>query len=204
MKLFRIGAMVAVLAGCGPLVDLPGQGEPPNFYRLSAPDTTGAQSAEGAAVVMIETPSVPGDIAGSDIAIRGDGHRIQFLDGARWTDRTPDMLRRYLVTALRNAGPIRGIDGREDIDVQAGYRLRVDVERFHGRLSGNPQVEVHMAATLLRNGPVTLMADRAFTVTRSAGSTSAEALVSAFDNAMDAIVSDMTQWLQGELPAPPA
>ncbi|MBK5909981.1 hypothetical protein CCR85_00540 [Rhodothalassium salexigens] len=197
-------AGLIVLAGCNPLVELPGQGQPPDFYRLSPPGKDNGQSTVARArVVLVETPSVPGDLAGSDIAVRASDNRINFVDSARWTDRTPDLLRRYLVSALRRAGPIKGIDGREDIDIQADYRLRIDVERFYAELHDSPRVDIRLTATLLRNGPVVLLADRVFSAERAADSKRAGAIVDAFDGAMDRITTDLEAWLTDEMaPAP--
>ncbi|MBB4210915.1 cholesterol transport system auxiliary component [Rhodothalassium salexigens DSM 2132] len=197
-------AGLMVLAGCNPLVELPGQGQPPDFYRLSPPSQDRGPSAIAPArVVLVETPSVPGELAGSDIAVRADDNRINFIDGARWTDRTPDLLRRYLVSALRRAGPIKGIDGREDIDIQADYRLRIDVERFYAEVHDTPRVDIRLTATLLRNGPVVLLADRVFSAERSADNKRAGAIVDAFDGAMDRITADLEAWLTAEMaPAP--
>jgi len=188
------------LAACGPLIELPGSGPAPDHVALTAL-TNNVETKTDEFILIVDEPTMPGELIGADIAIKSPGgHRVNYLDGARWTSRTPLILHRYLIASFDNAAPWHTIGGGSLLEIPADYRLKLDVRDFHAELNGAPNVFVTIAAKLVRNGPVELIDARQFKTRADAASRSPADLARAFDTAMDEVSRKMIDWVEQAVP----
>lgn len=200
------GVILAALlvAGCGPIIDLPGGGEPAPLYELRALDgaaTVGASGIEW--TIFIEEPSAPNSLRSDRLAVRPGNARIEYIADARWSDQLPRMIGRYVVESLENAG-VRNVIGQEHIELRGDYRLKLDIRDFSATASAGgriQQVEVRLSVLMVRAAPAEIIARQQFTATVDVNGDSVAAIVEAFNSAIDDTMSRMIGWLQ-DLPAP--
>ncbi len=191
-------ALLFALAGCGPLVEFPGQGEEaPVYYELTPDRRLVVKNAEIPWMVFIEEPSMAQSLRRERIAVKPEADRLEYLAGAQWSDRAPDMIRRFVVESLENSGLVTAV-GAESLDLPTEYRLRMDVRDFEAVFypdPARPKINIRFAVMLIRTAPVEIIDTRTFQTSVSADNNNADAIVSAFNRSMNSIMGDVTDWI---------
>lgn len=189
-----------LLAGCGSLVDLPGGGEPPALYELRASDGPASSAAARNWILFVEEPSVPGALRTDQITVRLDERRLEYLAGTRWSDRTPQLIARYLEESIENSG-LATVVGADTVEIAGDYRLKIDIRDFSADVSngGLAQVNVRFGALVLRSAPAEIVSRRQFEASATAGGREAGAIIAAFNDALDQATSGVLLWL-AEIP----
>lgn len=202
-KLFRpwISALLPalLLAGCSSLIGLPGGGEPPALYELRAYEGPGGLGNRNW-VLFVEEPSVQGALRTDQIVVRLSQRRLEFLAGARWSDRTPHLVGRYLEESIQNSG-LATVVGAGTLEIAGDYRLKIDIRDFSADVSGGgpAEVNVRFGALILRSAPAEIVGRKQFGARAEARGRQAEAIIEAFNDALDQVTADLLAWL-AELP----
>lgn len=184
------------LTGCGPIIDTGVGKVPDNIYDLE-PAVAASRDNEDAKTVFFEKVTYPAYIDSMRIAVRPGGQEIQYLAGARWSDNAPGMIGRFLTISLDSSEGLIVID-RDHPALDHDYKLVVDVRDFSAHVSpgGTPEVVVSVNADLMKASPLGVVARKTFTRSVSAGVDSRDAIVAAFQQAMEGIASDMEGWIE--------
>lgn len=202
-KMFRpwisVLSAALLLAGCSSIIDLPGGGEAPALYELHALAGPGGQPSRNW-VLFIEAPAVPGALATDQVAVRVGQRRLEYLAGARWSDRTPNLLARYLEESIENSGLVTVV-GASTVEITGDYRLKIDIRDFSADVGseGPTKVTVRFGALILRSAPAEIVGRKQFAATAEARGRRADALIAAFNDALDQTATDLLVWL-AELP----
>lgn len=197
----RIMALLPALflAGCGSMLNLPGGGDPPALYELTAYKGSSAGMDSRNWVLLVEEPSVPGAMRTDQITVRLSERRLEYLAGARWSDRTPHLLWRYLEESIENSG-LGTVVGAGNVEVVGDYRLKVDVRDFSADVGGgNTSVHVRFGALVVRPAPAKIIGRKQFEASADARSGRAAAIIEAFNDALDQTTAELLTWL-AELP----
>lgn len=189
-----------LVAGCGSLIDLPGGGEPPALYELRAYDGPERDVVSRNWILFVEVPSVPGTLRTDQITVRLDARRLEYLAGARWSDRTPQLIARYLEESVENSG-LAAVVGAGTVEIAGDYRLKIDIRDFSADVSdgGSAQINVRFGALVLRSAPAEIVSRRQFDASATARGRKADAIIEAFNNALDQATSELLLWLS-EIP----
>ena len=192
-------AAVSLLVGCGPLVELPGQnGVAPVYYELTpSQDTLTAAGIPW--TIYIEEPSMAQSLRRERIAVKPDRDRLEYLADAQWSDRVPDLIRRFVAESLESSGHVNAI-AAESLDLPTEYRLRMDVRDFEAAYYPDPQrpdVNIRFAVMLVRTAPVEIVASQTFSTSVAARDGEAVSVVAAFNQAMNRVTQDMAGWIAG-------
>ncbi len=202
-KLFRPWFSVLfpalLLAGCSSIIDLPGGGEAPALYELRALAGPGGQP-DRAWILFVEEPTVPGALSSDQIAVRLGQRRLEYLAGARWSDRTSHLLGRYLEESIENSG-LSTVVGAGTVEITGDYRLKIDIRDFSADVGskGPTRVNVRFGALVLRSAPAEIVGRNQFEASAEARGRQADALIEAFNDALDQATADLLVWL-AELP----
>ncbi len=201
-KLFRprlSGPVLALfpallLAGCGSLIDLPGGGEPPALYELRAYEGPGMTGQNW--VLFVEEPSVPGAMRTDQIIVRLSERRLEYLAGARWSDRTPHLVGRYLEESIENSGLVTVV-GAGTVEIAGDYRLKIDMRDFSADVGGGgaARVNVRFGALIIRAAPAEIVARKQFSTSAVARGRQAGAIIGAFNEALDQATAELLAWL---------
>lgn len=197
---FLILIPALLLIGCSSIIDLPGGGEPPALYELQAYDGPAGGVTERNWVLFVEEPSVPGTLRTDQITVRLGARRLEYLAGARWSDRTPQLIGRYLEESVENSG-LAAVVGAGTVEIAGDYRLKIDIRDFSADVGGGgmAQVNVRFGALVLRSAPAEIISRRQFKASAAARGRKADAIIAAFNDALDQATGELLSWL-AEIP----
>lgn len=187
-----------LLAGCSSIIDLPGGGEAPALYELRAYE--GPSLSRRNWILFIEEPSVPGALSTDQVTVRLGQRRLEYLAGVRWSDRTARLLGRYIEESIENSG-LATVVGAGTVEIAGDYRLKIDIRDFSADVSGGgpAEVNVRFGALILRSAPAKIVGRKQFEASAEARGRKAEAIIAAFNDALDQATADLLTWL-AEIP----
>jgi cholesterol transport system auxiliary component len=200
-KLFRYWLSVflpaLLLAGCSSIIDLPGGGEAPALYELRAYEAPAMAGRSW--VLFVEEPSVQGAMRTDQIIVRLSERRLEYLAGARWSDRTPHLVGRYLEESIENSG-LATVVGADTVEVAGDYRLKINIRDFSANVGGGATtVKVRFGALVIRSAPAEIIDRKQFSTSATARGRQAGAIIEAFNEALDQATGELLIWL-AELP----
>ena len=200
----RLAAIVlipALLGACGGLIKLPNDGPAPGLYNLTTPETIDARGTKS--LLLIEDPTSVNGLDTTMIARRSSPNELQFFADARWAGRPTAMIQNVLVESFERAGQTV-TQARGGAVAPAGYELQVQIRDFQAEYfqgATTPQVRVRLALTLVRLGPVAVAGQKVVEAKVQATSPNIDAVIAAFDQAVQDALAESVRWTTGELAA---
>ncbi|WP_281300367.1 MULTISPECIES: ABC-type transport auxiliary lipoprotein family protein [unclassified Iodidimonas] len=193
-RLFFALSIMMGLSGCGGLVNLGPSGPPLAIYGLD-PLPHSLDERGGVPLIYIEEPQTSGALDTVRIAISRDNRRFEYLADARWEERTPQLLQRYLARSIDN-GPALDAVGNFNIDLPVDYRLRIDLRRFDAhRAADGLIIEIALVVNLVDALSSELLGSRHFMASHPAASNQPDDIVAAYNAALDQIATSLTSWI---------
>lgn len=187
LKPFAVLAATMLLGGCGTALT----GSTPaalDTVTLSAPSSTSARKSR--VQILIAEPKALKIYDSQNIVVGTSSTGLEYLGGAQWADRLPNLVQGKLAEALQNAG-YAGI-GFPGQGLAIDYQLITEIRDFSVRTDGGDRANVEIFVKLLndRNGDV--VASRAFegSVAASSG-----AFPAALDAAFGEVSLDIVGWV---------
>lgn len=183
---------VASLAGCS----LAPQRELAESYDLGPPRAHVPANPGVPAVLLLPEVSAPAWLDGHGIIYRlsfENSARPQAYAGSRWVAPPAAMLTQRL--RGRFAGAANGVLTHSD-GARADYALRIELEDFSQAFttSNSSRVGLRARTSLVRLADRTLVAQRVFTVERTAPTPDARGAVAALGEASDEFVEQLLAW----------
>ena len=193
MKRLSVLLLASLLGACSLLP----QSEPLDTYLL--PGT--ALPSQAPAVdwsLRINTPSSGQLLDGTRIVVLPEPGRINTYQGARWGDRTPQLLRQRLLDAFHDDGRVSALSN-EDQHLHADLELVSDLRSFHSQYrDGRPEVLIQLDVRLVDVRDQRILASRRFSASQPASDTSVAAVVAAFGQAGDRLAQELVDWTLNE------
>jgi cholesterol transport system auxiliary component len=191
-RILLTGASLLVLTGCGHLFG-PDQ-EPGKMYVLSPnlPTVSGAQRASWQ--IAVEQPEAPSSLSTDRIAILR-GEEMDYYAGAQWTDAAPKLLQSLFVETLEKNGAKAGTDVA---GIHADYVLKSELRTFEARYDHGdaaPVIVVDLTVKLVVTRSAAIAASRSFHVEQPASANNVAAAVTAFDQAVGALLDQIVPWV---------
>jgi len=195
-------ALLLLLAGCSTLI--PGQGPPPNLYRLTPKSTFDPSVPSVDWQLVLSPPSSPGAVDTIRIVLAPGPTRIDYYAEASWTDRMPAMLQALMLESFENSGKIISV-GRRAVGLRSDYELRTDVREFQAEYYQHPGqppecagapacVDIGVNVKLVYSPTRTIVATRDFTAYAPVVKDEMVQIVEAFDAALGAVLKDLVVW----------
>ena len=191
MRLLLLACAVAVLPGCGSLLETTMPAPQAYVLRL-APRTVAVQAANPGSLLVQRPEAGPG-LASENIALLRSGQRFDFYAASRWAAPAPDLVESVLVDQLRATGLFAAVFD-DSSPYAPTYNLRCGMRRFEADYTsgGNsPTVQVALDCTFGRHRDRALLAS--FTAQGSAAVSEDRlgAVVAGFEAATAAAVAEM-------------
>lgn len=187
--LFGLAAL-ALLSGCAAL----GGGTPKlDTYELSAPDVADGPR-RSRLQVLVAQPTALKALDGQSIVIKTGPGVIQYLKGAQWADRLPEVVQARLAETFQKSGRFAGV-GMPGEGLAIDYQVIVDIRAFEVRVDRGDQavVDLYVRALNDRNGVV--KASRTFTATAPvSGGEGNDAYVDALNAAFGGVAAEIVTW----------
>ena len=191
-SLITIGALAALLAGCGSI------GGPRTEVTVYSPATAvtvdpswpkvdwslsvGVQAANA----MLDSPR---------IAVRPTANELQTYKGARWADNAPELLQTALVEAFEDSGRVPSVMRVGGGSSRGDYGLFVEVRQFETVYEdGTPAAVIEVQARLVKLRGGGLVASQRFRHAVPGRTPQVDDIVTAFGEAMSALGTDVVTW----------
>jgi len=191
-SLITIGALAALLAGCGSI------GGPRTEVTVYSPATAvtvdpswpevdwslsvGVQAANA----MLDSPR---------IAVRPTANELQTYKGARWADNAPELLQTALVEAFEDSGRVPSVMRVGGGSSRGDYGLFVEVRQFETVYEdGTPAAVIEVQARLVKLRGGGLVASQRFRHAVPGRTPEVDDMVAAFGDAMSALGTDLVTW----------
>ncbi|WP_322979440.1 ABC-type transport auxiliary lipoprotein family protein [Pseudomonas sp. C11] len=189
MKRLSLLLAAGLLGACSILP----QSEPLDIYLLPA----AALPARTQAVdwsLRISTPSSGELLDGTRIVVLPEPGRINTYQGARWSERTPQLVRQRLLDAFQDDARVKALS-TEDQHLQADLELVSELRSFQSQYrDGRPEALIQLDVRLVDVRAQRILASRRFSVSQAAGDTSVAAVVAAFGQAGDQLSRELVDW----------
>lgn len=185
-------ALGLMLAGCGPLVQIGGNGKPPATLltlRAEPGDTVAATRNP----ILVTLPSVPGALRTLRIPVTTEATQLAYLPGASWVEQ-PNVLFQRLMAEVIQARTGRPAVNERAVDVASVHRLSGQLLEFGLDVRGGSAVRVRYDAVLTR--PDTgFVGGRRFEATAAVASESGADVARALNAAANGIARDVADWV---------
>lgn len=191
---------LAVVSGCGPLVQFGGAGaRPDTLYTLSAPPpaasaSAGQQPIDQAKAVTIDVPTIASAMQTVRVPVQVSDTMIQYLRGAQWAEQPNRLFQRLLAGVMAGHG-VPVIDQRASGHV-AGNRLSGQLLAFGLETRGPYRVVVRYDATLVTPAGIH---QRPFVREAAVGSSNPVEVMAALDMVANQVAADVALWVGGAL-----
>jgi len=192
-----LGAAAALpllgLAGCQ--VPVPGQGPPPELYRLTPKSTFGEDLPTVDWQLVLETPLANAGIDTVRIGLQRSPTLFEYYARANWSDRAPQMVQTLMIESFENSGRIVAV-GRDSVALRADFVLKTELREFQAEyFTGEiPQIHVGMTARLVKMPRRAIIGSESFEARVQAKADVMVDIVDAFDEALGKVLRRIVEW----------
>ncbi|GAB4359213.1 MAG: hypothetical protein Kow00114_11970 [Kiloniellaceae bacterium] len=201
-RLLRAAAALPVMAlapGCS--LPVPGQGPPPELFRLTPKSTFREDLPAVDWQLVLEPPVADAGLNTTRIALQRSPTQIEYYARSGWADRAPLMMQTLMVESFENSGRIVSI-GRESIGLRADFILKSELRELQAVYYGGgaPQAWVSVNVKLVQMPRRAIVASQSFDGRVPAAADSLPQIIEAFDEAAGKVLRHIVEWtlIEGE------
>ena len=194
-------ATIALLSGCSALSALSGAATPLDAYDLSAPSSPITARSTTSRQLVVELPTAPGALSNDRILIRPHPLQAAYLPDGKWAEEVPVMLQTLLVRSFEDTNAFRYV-GRRPLGASGDYALLTELTDFQADASPDGKtatIRLRLTARMVREDDAAILSTRSFIRSAEVASTNTLPLVEGFNQANQALLSDVTEWALGTL-----
>ena len=194
-------ATIALLSGCSALSALSGAATPLDAYDLSAPSSPITARSTTARQFVVELPTAPGALSNDRILIRPHPLQAAYLPDGKWAEDVPVMLQTLLVRSFEDTNAFRYV-GRRPLGASGDYALLTELTDFQAEASPDGKaatIRLRLTARMVREDDAAILSTRSFMRSAEVASTETLPLVEGFNQANQALLTDVTEWALGTL-----
>lgn len=185
-------ALPAALAACTDII--PGQGEPPNLYRLTPKSTFPEELPTAEWQLVLAQPEADAALDTTRIALMRDATQIEYYARSSWTDRAPSMVQTLMLESFENSKKIVAV-GRRAVGLRADFELRSELREFQAEyLASGIEAHVAINAKLIRAAERAIVGQQNFVARAPAGADQMALVVQAFDDALGTVLKQLVTW----------
>jgi cholesterol transport system auxiliary component len=180
--------LATLLAGCGTTPPL-------DTFSLTAPQQTQSASASRKSLqLLVPSPSALKALDSENIVVNTAPGAIEYLKGAQWGDRLPNLVQSRLIQAYENTGAFGGV-GRPGDGLAINYQILTDLRVFSIQAYGAQKAAVvEIAVKLMNDKNGEVRATRVFRSAVPVSGTTNNGYVKALDAAFERTASDIVSW----------
>jgi cholesterol transport system auxiliary component len=125
------------------------------------------------------------------VVIQPNVGEVNYLGGARWSDRVPRLVQARIIEAFENSKRLRAVT-RDNETLRTEFRLDTEIREFGVVVAPTQQAVVELSVKLLRGGRV--VAAQVFTGRAEASSVDGPAATAAINSAFGTVLIDLVRW----------
>ena len=191
-------AAALLLAGCGPLVQIGGGGEPPSSLLTIGADAAPPQQTRGGPI-LVALPDVPGKLRTVRLPVATQTNELAYLARATWIEQPNQLFRRVLADTI-SARTGRPVIDEGNAAISPDLRLSGRLLEFGLDVTGTPEVIVSYDAALL-GGSGQLIGTRRFERRAPVDGQTGPIVAAALNNAANAVAADIAEWVTATNPS---
>ena len=176
------------------------QADIPTYDLVAASGFPPPAEAPGWLLVVPEPTTLMGFNTDKILLQPASGESVP-LGNARWSDNLPVLFQSKVIQSFENAGYAKEVSRTRE-GVTGNYQLLIDIRRFHIATSASAEADIDFVAKLLdQDGKI--LAAHEFGATAPASGSDAKAYVSAFNDALGKLLTDLIDWSTKAIAAAP-
>ena len=196
-RIAMAAAILSTLAGCVPF----GAQEPQRYYVLDEPAARAAPAKAARATTLLVAPATAPDFYETQDIVysRTPGVRADYQFHS-WTERPGRRVTQLLIARIERDGSFKAV-AEAASGIRGDLLLNTRLSEFYHEASVSPgSVRVTLTAELLDQVQRVLLARRTFERSVAAATYDASGAVGAFNQAVGAILDDVSLWVDGAAP----
>lgn len=191
--------VVGLAPGCS--LPVPGQGPPPELYRLTPKSTFREDLPNAEWQLVLEPPVADAGLNTTRIALQRSPTQIEYYARSGWADRAPLMIQTLMIESFENSKRIVAV-GRESIGLRADFILKSELRELQAVYynGGLPEAWVSINAKLVQMPRRAIVASQSFESRVTAKADALPEIVAAFDEAAGKVLRRLVEWtlIEGE------
>lgn len=193
LRLASAVPLAGLAAACQ--LPVPGQGPPPELFRLSPKSTFNPELPDVDWQLVIDTPLADAGIDTTRIALMHTPMQIEYYARSQWSDRAPVMIQTLMIESFENSHKIVAV-GRDVVSLRADFLLQAELREFQAEYFGVgiPRAHVVIAVRLVKMPRRAIIGSESFESAISAREDSITAVVEAFDAALGKVLRHLVDW----------
>jgi cholesterol transport system auxiliary component len=168
-----------------------GDGGMQTFELLSPQEFTDARRARGSLSVAL--PSTIRVIDSERVVVQPSAGEVNYLSGARWSDRVPRLVQARIVQAFENSGRVRAVT-REGDSLRTDFKLDSDIREFGVIVSPQREAVVEISVRLVNARTNQVTATSVFTARAETSSVDGPSATAAINHAFGIVLIEMVRW----------
>lgn len=178
----------ALMQGCAVLRSPPAL----DTYELSAPDLSGS-GGRSRSQILIANPSALKALDGQNVVIKTGPGVIQYLKGAQWADRLPQIVQARLAETFQKSGRFAGV-GKPGEGLAIDYQVIAEIRSFDIRVDGGGHADVEIYVKLLNDRNGVVRASRSFKSSSPVSGSANDDYIEALDRAFGKAAAEIVDW----------
>lgn len=194
-RVLRVAAALPLLGAAACQVPVPGQGPPPNLYRLTPKSTFNEDLPTVDWQLVLETPLANAGIDTVRIGLQRTPTLFEYYARSNWSDRAPQMVQTLMIESFENSHRIVAV-GRDSVALRADFVLKTELREFQAEYfeSQIPQAHVGMTARLVKMPRRAIIGSESFEAKVPAKADRMADIVAAFDEALGKVLRRIVEW----------
>lgn len=196
----RTGILAAtaalVLSACSPGSLL--LGDPPQLYRLTAPEQIPGVATGGPDwQLSVERPTASAALDTSRVVLQRGRSEIGYFAKANWTDRTTGMMQSLMVDAFLNARSHVSV-APASVGLRPDFTLQSELLNYQAQYpaegAGAPVIRLEVNTRLVTMPDRRIVAQKRFEIRQPAVTDGVQPVINAFDAATDRFLQELVVW----------
>jgi cholesterol transport system auxiliary component len=184
--LLPVFLVALALAGCAG-----GDGGMQTFELLSPQEFTEARRARGTLAVAL--PTTIRVIDSERVVIQPTPGEVNYLSGAKWSDRVPRLVQSRIIQAFENSGRVRAVT-REGDSLRTDYKIDTEIREFGVFVKPQQEAVVELSVRLVNPRTNQVTATSVFTARAETGSVDGPSATAAINSAFGKVLIDLVRW----------
>ncbi|GAB4393290.1 MAG: hypothetical protein Tsb0032_12140 [Kiloniellaceae bacterium] len=185
---------VAALApGCS--LPVPGQGPPPELFRLTPKSTFREDLPTADWQLILEQPIANAGLNTTRIALQRRPTQLEYYARSGWADRAPVMIQTLMIESFENSRKIVSV-GRESVGLRADFILKSELRELEAVYSDGapPEAWVGLNAKLVQMPRREIVASESFDARVMAEADNLPVIIDALDAALGKVLRRLVEW----------
>jgi len=194
-QVLKVAAALPLLGLAACQVPVPGQGPPPELYRLTPKSTFREDLPTVNWQLVLETPLANAGIDTVRIGLQRTPTLFEYYARSNWSDRAPQMVQTLMIESFENSRRIVAV-GRDSVALRADFVLKTELREFQAEYFGSaiPQAHVGMTARLVKMPRRAIIGSESFEAKVPAKADRMVDIVDAFDEALGKVLRRIVEW----------